>query len=497
MAFFPRSCLRARTLITALSLALLLTWTISQWHYTLPDSTALSPSSQEPPSSTPAPDLTEAHQDLWLEFHQSLEKHVPGIPPITDYPRAPTERFDANEPGPRPDYLDLAPDDVHTMQRAHTEFVASLTSSPPQLPYIPGTKGIVSTAGGAYLPVLVISLRMLRRTGSTLPMEVFLADETEYEAYICDVVLPSLGARCIVLSRILAVAPAHIAKYQFKPFAMLFSSFEELLFLDADAFPLTAPETLFRNEPFRATGLVTWPDFWASSTSPHYFTIAGVPAPAMGVRQSGESGELLLSKAVHAQTLLLATYYNYWGPTHYWALLSQGAAGEGDKETFVAAALALGAPFYQVSEAICALGHRKADGGFGGSAMAQFDPGQDWALVRQGKMRVRGDEAPAPDVFFVHANFPKFNPATVFDAHEVAPAFGEDGEYARAWTIPEDVVGRWHANGGDMEKAFWKEILWTACELEDKFVTWQGRSGICARVTEYWHSVFEWKPLPS
>lgn len=61
-------------------------------------------------------------------------------------------------------------------------------SSAPTL-HIPGTKGIVSTAGGTY-PILVISLRMLRRTGSTLPIEIFLADEDEYEEYICDVVLP-------------------------------------------------------------------------------------------------------------------------------------------------------------------------------------------------------------------------------------------------------------------------------------------------------------------
>lgn len=484
----PRSFLRVRTLLTALVIASCLTWAFSRWCADID-----SPSDG---AGRPAPlDLTAGHQDFWSTFHGYLVKYAPITEPIIEFTIAPTERFKAKDALPRPDYLFVEQDDVETMKEAHTGFVGAVTSEPPQLQYVPGTKGVVSTAGGSYLPVLVISLRMLRRTGSMLPMEVFLADEHEYEEYICDVVLPSLNAKCIVLSRILVAAPAKIEKYQFKPFAMLFSSFEEILFLDADAFPLEQPDEIFKSELFRTRGLVTWPDFWASSVSPIFYEITGTPAPPMNLRQSTESGELFVSKKTHLRTLLLATYYNYWGPSHYYPLLSQGAAGEGDKETFLAAATAMGEPFYQVSESICALGHRK-EGGLAGSAMAQFNPVEDFELTRQGKWRVRGDEAPAPGVFFIHANFPKFNPATIFDQHEVNPAFNDDGSYTRAWTIPDDVVGRFSAKV-DIEKAFWKEILWTACELETKFVSWEGHDMICDKVRRYWRSVFEHKPLPS
>jgi alpha 1,2-mannosyltransferase len=484
----PRYLLRARTLLTALVIASFLTWTFSRWR-----AETDSPSFHDG-AGTPL-DLTPGHRGFWSTFHGYLEKYAPGTDPIIEYAKAPTEGFKAKDAGPRPEYLAVSQDDVNAMKKAHTGFVGAVTSSPPQLQYIPGTKGVVSTAGGSYLPVLVISLRMLRRTGSTLPVEVFLADEYEYEEYICDVVLPSLNAKCVVLSRILVAAPAKIEKYQFKPFAMLFSSFEEILFLDADAFPLEQPEEIFNSELFRTRGLLTWPDFWASSVSPIFYEVAGTTAPPMSLRQSTESGELFVSKKTHLRTLLLATYYNYWGPSHYYPLLSQGAAGEGDKETFLAAATAMGESFYQVSESICALGHRK-EGGLAGSAMAQFNPIEDFANTRQGFWRVRGDEAPAPGVFFIHANFPKFNPATVFDQHEVNPAFNEDGSYTRAWTIPEDVVGRFSAKV-DIEKAFWKEILWTACELETRFVSWEGRDNICDQVRHYWRSVFEHKPLPS
>lgn len=481
----PRFILRTRTILAALLLVSFFTWTLSPWR-SEPD-----PNFRYSAGGAQSLDLTDGYQKFWRAFHGYLERYGPATNGVVEDEKAPTERFDPKDSKPRPEYVIVPTEDIATMREAHAGFVEAITTSPPQLPYVPGTKGVVSTAGGSYLPVLVISLRMLRRTGSTLPMEVFLADEDEYEDYICDAVLPTLNARCIVLSRILVAAPAQIEKYQFKPFAMLFSSFEEILFLDADAFPLEKPEDIFRSDVFRSKGMLTWPDFWGSTVSPIFYEIASTAVPRMNLRQSTESGEVFLSKKTHLRTLLLATYYNYWGPTHYYPLLSQGAAGEGDKETFIAAATALNEPFYQVSEPICALGHR-TEGGLAGSAMAQFNPIQDYALTRQGKWRVRGDDGPAPDVFFIHANFPKFNPATVFEKHEVNPAFADDGSFTRAWTIPEEVVGKFSAKV-DVEKAFWKEVLWTACELEDKFVSWVGRGGICAGVQEYWAGVFEGK----
>ncbi|CAI7654047.1 unnamed protein product [Penicillium glandicola] len=479
----PRSFMRTRTVLIALTLAIFFTWTISgQLKAYIPKSTDAAS------SQAISTDLTPSHKQFWREFHALLEKHAPDTEPIIEYEKASTEGFNAHNAPPRPDILFVPEADITTMKEAHTGFVNAIADSPPELPYISGTKGIVSTAGGVYLPVLVISLRMLRQTGSTLPVEVFLSDEDEYEPYICDVVLPPLNARCVVLSHILIAAPVQIQKYQYKPFAMLFSSFEEILFLDADAFPLEKPEHLFSTEPFLSKGMLTWPDFWASSVSPFFYDIANYPPPPMDLHQSTESGEVLLSKRSHLRSLLLATYYNYHGPTHYYPLLSQGAAGEGDKETFIAAATAMNESFYQVSESICALGHETYSG-LAGSAMAQFNPMQDFALTSRGLWRVKGDDAPAPGVFFIHANFPKFNPATIFEPHEVNAAFTDEGAYTRAWTLPVDVVRGFNSKV-DVEKVFWQEILWTACELEDKFRSWVAYEGICDAVKSYSHAVF-------
>lgn len=431
---------------------------------------------------------TTEHINFWRQFQSLLETHKPTCNSPKRLGHAAATGFKSSDAGPRPDLLKMTTRDVRTMKKAHEDFVEAIELDPPALAYIPGTKGLVTTAGGPYLPVLVISLRMLRRTGSKLPMEVFLATPDEYEEYICDQVLPSLNAQCVVLSEIMKAVPGstEIEKYQLKPFAMLFSSFEEILFLDADAFPIAKPETLFEQEPFRSTKLLTWPDFWASSASPFYYQIASQSVPAMESRQSTESGEVLISKRTHLRTLLLCTYYNFWGPTHYYRLLSQGAAGEGDKETFINAAMALNEPFYQVSEPICAMGHR-TEGGLAGSAMLQFDPIEDYQMAQKKDGRAKGSSTAAPRAFFIHANFPKFNPATVFSKQAVNPAFNDDGTYTRAWTIPEDKI---KAFGADVEKQFWAEILWTGCELENKFGSWANRTDICSGVTKYWTAMF-------
>ncbi|KAJ5144902.1 hypothetical protein N7448_002294 [Penicillium atrosanguineum] len=471
---------RLRILITS-ALAIATIWYLTGW-----------PTSQEytPPDALPGTyhhDASE-HVNFWRQFQSLLMEHKPRCDPPRRLANANSTGFKASDPDPRPDLLKMTTRDILRMKRAHIEFVDAITTDPPQLAYVPGTKGIVTTAGGAYLPVLVISLRMLRRTGSFLPMEVFLASRDEYEEYICDTVLPSLDARCIVLSDVLNAVPKSnkIEKYQLKPFAMLFSSFEEILFLDADAFPILKPELIFEEAPFKDTKFVTWPDFWASTASPFYYEISSQQVAPMDSRQSTESGEVIISKRTHLRTLLLSTYYNFWGPTHYYRLLTQGAAGEGDKETFVAAAVALSEPFYQVSESICAMGHA-TKGGLAGSAMAQFDPIEDYRLTQQGEWRVNGSKATQPRPFFIHANFPKFNPATVFSKQAVNPAFLDDGNYTRAWTTPEDLIRGFPV---DVEKQFWADILWTGCELETKFESWKNKTGICDGVKKYWKAQF-------
>ncbi|KAG9700421.1 nucleotide-diphospho-sugar transferase, partial [Aureobasidium melanogenum] len=193
---------------------------------------------------------------------------------------------------------------------------------------------------------------MLRRSGSDLPVQVFVADESEYEDKLCQDYLPKLGAECLILSDF--IQGFEVTHYQLKSLAMLLSSFEHVLYLDSDSIPLLRPETeLFAAEPYTSTGLVIWPDFWISTESPSFYDVAEIGTmPPNLPKSSSEAGQLLINKRKHLKTLLLANYYNIYGPDFYYPLLSQGALGQGDKETFMAAAMVLNSSYYRVKTGV-------------------------------------------------------------------------------------------------------------------------------------------------
>lgn len=427
--------------------------------------------------------------EFWHSFEPLLTENPPDCKPPKRLGNAGMQAFVPSKELTRPKFLEMPQKSVEQMRNAHTKFVERIKGDHLELAFIPGSEGLVSTAGGDYLPVLVISLRMLRRTGTTLPVEVFMADHEEYEEHICTVVLPALNARCVVLSDILESnqRTVRITRYQFKVFAMVFSSFERILFLDADSFPVQNPEPLFTSQLFREHGFITWPDFWASSASTYYYEISGQNVPSMADRASTESGEILISKKTHQRSLLLAAYYNYYGPTHYYLLLSQGSPGEGDKETFLAAASTLNESFYATSEPVKPIGHVNKDGGVAASAMVQYDPIQDYDLTQKGLWRVKDPSvAEQPRPFFVHAHYPKFNPATIFD--EGSPTRDASGNDQPVWTEEKITIESLNAK---LEKVFWEEIKWTACELEGEFRTWREKKNICKSVTRYWKNVHD------
>ncbi|KAL4895186.1 mannosyltransferase putative-domain-containing protein [Aspergillus ambiguus] len=433
--------------------------------------------------------LTERQNIFWKALKPILDAHAPNSSPPTLRADAGANHFNASTTDPRPDLILLSENDMVAMEEAHAAYINAVRNDKKLRPaHSPGTRGIVTTAGGTYLPVFVSSLRMLRRTGSVLPVEIYMKDASEYEKQLCEEILPEMDVRCMVLSDVIGKDP--IEHFQLKIFAVLFSSFEEVIWMDADCFPLDKPELLLNNEPYKSNGLVTWPDFWASSVSPEYFRISRQEIPPMTERQSSEAGIFLVSKQSHYLTLLLAAYYNYYGPSHYFRLLSQGGPGEGDKETFLQAARAVGEPFYAVSERVQAVGHRKDDGGISGSAMVQSDPIGDYSLTSQGKWRVQDPSVDGPPrVFFIHANYPKFNPAgDVFGTQfETAPTVGSNGEDSRAWTAPEDTLRRF---GFDIERNYWEEIKWVSCNPDIKFRAWAVKWEICDKVVSYWDNVF-------
>lgn len=383
----------------------------------------------------------------------------------------------------RVERLNLTDEDEDVMYRAHRLMRDSARSLSAQVPYRKNTHGIVMTAGTKLMPVLLVSLRLLRRTGTTLPIEVWLGSRAEYDRDFCQL-LTSFDAHCRIISDVYEHAnAAPLTKYQFKVFAILFSSFENVMFLDADAFPINDPTSLFTSEPYTSHGLVTWPDTWALTTSASYYAIADIPEVPVSARISTESGQLLINKRTHSAALLMSVYYNYYGPDHYYKLLSQGSYGAGDKETFLPAAMVMDTPFYQVKTPLTILGRPK-NGRRLIIAMAQHHPTEDWLNPPSHPTHqhvepfhlVSGEDKEKPKILFIHHNVMKLNPSEILRSKLKGRLRNKHGDYQRMWVRDQEA-----ALGRDVEKEIWEVMREEACRTDEE---------ACGEVGEYFEAVF-------
>lgn len=222
-----------------------------------------------------------------------------------------------------------------------------------------------------------------------------------------------------------------------------------------------------------------------------FFQIAAIQEPKVYERASTEAGEILYSKPKQESSLLLAAYYNYYGPSYYYPLMSQGAPGEGDKETFLWSAIAMGKPFYHVSSRVRALGYQTKKGEWRGSAMAQFDPMQDFQLDPEQEKNAAANNKTYPRPYFTHINFPKLDPGQIFESESFGaqgPTKDTDQKMRRIWFDDEETSINFF--GFDLEKLVWKVVKEIACEYEGKITSWKGKKEICQKATKYWHSVF-------
>lgn len=421
------------------------------------------------PLSPFQPDLI----DFWDSTSRALLEAKPDCSLPAEPIEAPLNEFASLKKGFefRPDLLKIPQQDVDNMRDAHARFVAQVPELAQKLPYANGTQGIAVAASGALLPVFLVSLKMLRRTGSTLPIEVFMESKNQYEREICEIVLPPMNATCMILSEILEAVPQKVkmSRYQLKALALALSSFDEVLLLDADNLPVEQPEHLLDSEPFLSKGFVSWPDYWANTASPKFYEISQQPIPSTSERAASEAGQLLLSKSKHASTLLLILYYNYYGPTHYYKLLSQSPDRETDKETYLAAALSLNASFHTVTTNMETLGYTQVhDNQFKRAGLVQHNPEDDY-----GKNVLHDKEMKKIRPSFLHANVYKM------DASEMHDVFNMEIRSQRMWGATKEMVARF---GRDVEKQVWAETLYTGCHLEQAFSAWKNKTHVCKKI---------------
>lgn len=80
-----------------------------------------------------------------------------------------------------------------------------------------------------------------------------------------------------------------------KAIVVAVSSFQKLLFLDADNIPAGDPTPMLQAPEFHATGALLWRDFWDASWAPDAPLVLGV-APEALPQHTHESGQMVLDK---------------------------------------------------------------------------------------------------------------------------------------------------------------------------------------------------------
>ena len=208
-------------------------------------------------------------------------------------------------------------------------------------------RGIVLTAGDGQAHYLLASIPSFRRLGCNLPIEVmYLGDDDLSEDSRRSLeALPGVITRD--LSQMISDDGWTLAGWAAKPYAILMSSFREVIFVDADALFFVNPETLFEDPQYRETGALFFKDRKILPEVRRKFLKAVLPRPLSAqVTQSrfwtGESGHMqesgvvVVDKVAHFIPMLLVTRMN--GPDRD-GNKDQGKVGTydlvyGDKETF-------------------------------------------------------------------------------------------------------------------------------------------------------------------
>lgn len=201
--------------------------------------------------------------------------------------------------------------------------------------------GVVYVGGGKYWPMIVAGIRMLRASGSTLPVEVWYrgGEETVYPSDVegLNVVLCDSHAVADTL-HVPRVPTGRDGGWSNKLFALYHTEFARVLFLDADAYCVENPAPLFAVLDNGAPPFAYWRDLMNQNNSVKWKNV--YPPGDKTFVPPVQGGQLLIDRTRAASLISLAKYMcdnaGYYFKHMY-----------GDQDTW-RVALALGASNYKV-----------------------------------------------------------------------------------------------------------------------------------------------------
>lgn len=283
----------------------------------------------------------------------------------------PVKKAARKQPQPR-----LSPEEVRHFNMAYW----AAGNPPPMSEGAHSGRGVVVCGGGEkYFPCVWVCVRMLRMLGCTLPIEVWHLGAAEMRDDMRALLEP-YGVTCIDAHEVRKQHPVrHLAGWELKAYAMLHSSFAEVLSIDADNVPVRDPSYLFDDPHYRAQGAVFWPDFNRLGPERPIWGVLGIPYRD---EPEVESGQMLVDKKRCWAALQLAMHLNEHSDFYYRYVL-------GDKETFHLAWRKLGLEYAMPSKPVSGLPATMCQYDFEGRLLFQHRNFAKWKLDERNR-RIRG-----------------------------------------------------------------------------------------------------------
>lgn len=286
-------------------------------------------------------------------------------------------------------------------------------------------KGIVICGGGVkYFPGTWVLVNMLRYQGCELPIEVWHLGEEELDVHMAELLRP-LGVACIDGRKVAKEIPCRILKgWELKAYALLYSSFEEVLLLDADNVPVSNPSDLFSWSEYQQTGAVFWPDVGKLSKGRKIWELVGTPYRD---EPEFESGQILINKSKCWEALNVSLWLNEFSDFYYDYI-------HGDKETFHMGFRKTNTEYSMPHHHVVLREGTMYQHDFRGRVVFQHRNGYKWSINRDANPHLKGFLYESECLGFVEVLKNLWNGKIgvhrTENGHSVSPTNGSKGEIA-------------------------------------------------------------------
>jgi len=183
-------------------------------------------------------------------------------------------------------------------------------------------RGILICGGGSYAFSALITLAMIRHTGCTLPVEIWGFDASEFPDWFAQETA-KLGATLHRADEFYSIDPVRgiydrDKGWTLKAYAILHSRFREILYLDADSYPVRDPSDLFERPEYIEHGAIFWPDTPDTGGTDFPESVWQTIGITPRSEPEFEAGQFIIDKARCWTALRLLNWMNQHSDFYYW-----------------------------------------------------------------------------------------------------------------------------------------------------------------------------------